>query len=139
MERTTKPAGDPRRVTAALIQRGGKVLLARRRPGRHMGRRWEFPGGKIDPGESPEQALSRELAEEFGVEARVGALLASGTFRQGALHLELLLFRIEEVAGAFRLLEHEEIRWVAPQEVEGFDLVDSDRFLYRRLRERGLV
>ena len=120
-----------RQVTAALIEKSGKILLARRKAGKHMGEKWEFPGGKIDPGESPQQALSRELAEEFSIEVQIGEYLGSTEFRQGEIELEIRLYRAKHLAGTFTLHEHEEIRWVAPKEVESYDLVDSDRKLFR--------
>ena len=60
------------KVTAGILEENGCVLIARRRPGTHMGGKWEFPGGKIEAGESPEQSLARELQEELGVRARIG-------------------------------------------------------------------
>jgi 8-oxo-dGTP diphosphatase len=118
-------------VTAALIEKHGKILLARRKAGKHMGEKWEFPGGKIDPGESPQEALRRELAEEFSIEAVIGEHLGSTEFRQGEIELEIQLYRAKHLAGNFTLHDHEEIRWVVPQEVESYDLVDSDRKLFR--------
>jgi len=56
-------------VTAALLLRDGRILLALRKAGKHMGRKWEFPGGKVHPGETPEQCLERELAEELDIRA----------------------------------------------------------------------
>ena len=118
-------------VTAALIEKHGKILLARRKAGKHMGEKWEVPGGKIDPGESPQEALSRELAEEFSIEAQIGEFLGSTQFRQGEIELEIQLYRAKHLSGKFTLHDHEEIHWVAPQEVESYDLVDSDRKLFR--------
>jgi mutator protein MutT len=118
-------------VTAALIEKHGRILLARRKAGKHMGEKWEFPGGKIDPGESPQKALSRELAEEFSIEAQIGEYLGSTEFRQDEIELEIQLYRAKHLAGTFTLHEHEEIRWVVPEEVESYDLADSDRKLFR--------
>lgn len=120
-------------VTAALMEKDGRVLLARRKPGRHMGSLWEFPGGKVDRGESPEACLARELAEELGVVVRVGPFLASTRFRVEGKDFELLLYRVEHLSGDFELREHEEIRWVQPGEIEELPLVDSDRKLARAL------
>jgi len=115
------------RVTAAIIEEGGKVLLARRRPGGRMGGKWEFPGGKIEPGETPEQSLARELAEELAIEARVGEFLVSTFFEGDGVSLELLVYRVERAFGEPVLHEHDEVRWVSPQELPGFDLAESDR------------
>jgi 8-oxo-dGTP diphosphatase len=123
-------------ATAALIEKNGKVLLALRKAGTHMGPKWEFPGGKVDPGEDPRQTLRRELEEEFGVRTEVGEFLGSARYREDRLDLEILLFRTTHVEGTFLLREHQAIRWVEPERVEEFDLVDSDRKLFRTLRNR---
>jgi 8-oxo-dGTP diphosphatase len=123
-------------VTAALLERDGKILLARRKAGKHMGNRWEFPGGKLLPGETPEQALSRELQEELGIETRIGEYLGSARFAQGRVELEILLYRAEHLSGAFTLREHEALAWVEPADLELYDLADSDRELVRRVVRR---
>lgn len=119
-------------VTAALIEKNGKILLALRKAGKHMGRKWELPGGKVDPGEDPKEALRRELGEEFGIQAEIVEYLGSTRFQEHRLDLQILLYRAGHVAGAFVLREHEAIRWVDPGQVEDYDLVDSDRKLIRK-------
>ena len=121
-------------VTAALMENDGKILLALRRAGKHMGPKWELPGGKVDPGEDPKQTLRRELKEELGIETEIGQYLGSTRFRAGRLHLKILLYRVSHTAGLFELREHEAIRWVEPRQIEGYDLVDSDRKLIRKFR-----
>ena len=121
-------------VTAALIEKNGRILLALRKAGKHMGRKWEFPGGKVDPGEEPKDALRRELEEEFSIQAEIGEFLGSIRFREKQLDLQLLLYRATHLTGDFILREHEAILWVQPDQVEAYDLVDSDRKLFRRFR-----
>jgi mutator protein MutT len=121
-------------VTAALIQKNGKILLALRKAGKHMGPKWELPGGKVDPGEEPEQSLRRELKEELGIEAQIGQYLGSTRFRGHRLRLQVHLYRVSHIDGTFVLREHEAIRWVEPQRIEDYDLVDSDRKLIRKFR-----
>ena len=125
-------------VTAALIEKEGLILLARRKQGKHMGAKWEFPGGKVDPGETPEQCLRRELLEEFSIQTRVGEFLGSEDYHEGDLHLDIRLYRAEHLAGEFALHDHEEIRWVRPERLLEFDLVESDRRLARRLLQPGM-
>ncbi len=120
------------RVTAALLVRAGKVLIALRKAGKHMGRKWEFPGGKIHPGESPEECLGRELAEELDIEARIGGWWAAPATANGVVDLEILLYRAEYLAGTFTLHDHEALAWVEPGELESYDLADSDRELARQ-------
>ena len=121
-------------ATAALIQKDGKILLALRRAGKHMGPKWELPGGKVKPGEDPKQTLRRELKEELGIEAKIGEHLGSTRFRGRGLSLRIHLYRVGHIDGSFVLREHEAIRWVEPRQIEDFDLVDSDRKLIRKLR-----
>jgi 8-oxo-dGTP diphosphatase len=115
------------KVTAAVIEENGKVLIGRRKPGRHMGGKWEFPGGKIEPGETPEQSLARELQEELAIRVRVGELLYKTFYQGGGVSLELLVYRVERLDGEPALIEHQELRWVRPEELMSFDLADSDR------------
>jgi 8-oxo-dGTP diphosphatase len=121
------------RVTAGIIEGNGKVLIGRRKPGKHMGGKWEFPGGKIEPGETPEQSLARELSEELGVQAQVGQFLGRAFFDGEGVSLELLVYRVEGVEGVPALREHEELRWVRPEELRSYDLADSDRAVVEKL------
>ncbi len=124
------------RVTAAVLRHNGRILIAKRRQGKHMGPKWEFPGGKIDPGESPEECLKRELAEEFSIEARIAGFICSVTHESKDIQLEIFAYHVEHVSGDFKLHEHDEIRWVLPGELESYDLVDSDRSLIRKIFNR---
>ena len=121
------------KVTAGILEENGRVLIARRGPGRHMAGKWEFPGGKIEPGETPEQSLARELQEELDVRARVGTFLCRTFFEGDGVSLELLVFRVEGFDGLPVLREHQEIRWVLPCELFSYDLADSDRRVVQAL------
>ena len=116
-------------VTAALLLRDGRILLALRKAGKHMGRKWEFPGGKVHPGETPEQCLERELAEELDIRARIGPQAGRARYTKEDLDLEILLYRAEYLSGTFTLHDHEAIAWVPPAELASYDLADSDREL----------
>lgn len=111
------------RVAAAVIVRAdGALLLARRAQGKAHSGLWEFPGGKLEPGESPEACLARELYEEFGVEAEVGAYLATG--RAGPI--ELLGYWARIVAGEPRLTDHDALAWVAPADLGRYPMPPAD-------------
>ncbi len=120
-------------VTTAVIEKDGRILLAKRKKGKYLDNQWELPGGKIDPGETPEQCLKRELKEEFTIEAEVGPLIGTAHFENRVVDLELLVYKVAYVSGNFKLLEHEAIEWVLPEEIESYDLVDSDRVVVREL------
>jgi 8-oxo-dGTP diphosphatase len=115
------------RVTAAIIEEGGKVFIARRREGKNLAGKWEFPGGKIEPGETPEESLARELAEELDLRVSVGELLCRVFFESGQISLELLTYRVKRLSGEPVLREHDDARWVEPTELGSYDLADSDR------------
>lgn len=121
------------KVTAGIIEENGRVLIARRKPGKHMGGKWEFPGGKIEPGETPEQSLARELGEELCVRASIGEFLCTTFFEADGVSLELLVYRVERVEGELTLKEHDEVRWVKPEQLSSFDLADSDRMVVEAL------
>ncbi len=121
------------KVTAAVIQENGRVLIGRRKPGRHMGGKWEFPGGKIEPGETPQESLARELLEELAIKVRIGEFLCNAFYEGDGVSLELLVYSVERVEGEPALIEHQELRWVRPDELSVFDLADSDRKVVERL------
>ena len=121
------------KVTAGILWRDGHVLLALRRPGKHMGGKWEFPGGKIEPGETPEESLARELEEELDVQAQVGEFLCCVHYEGDGVSLELMVYRVDHFEGAPALKEHQEIRWVSPRELRSYELADSDRTVVERL------
>ena len=116
-------------VAAALVDADGRVLVQQRPPGKPMAGLWEFPGGKIDPGETPEAALARELDEELGIGV-THACLAPATFASEALgdrHLLLLLFVCRKWAGIPRPVEGGALRWVRVVEMHGLTMPPADR------------
>ncbi len=124
-------------VTAAIWCEGGRVLLARRGgKGPHAGR-WEFPGGKLRPGETPREGLARELREELGVEAQVGAFFGESRDAANRPPIRLLAYRIEGAAGRPRCLEHAELRWVPIGELAEELLCPADRRLAALLRQEA--
>jgi len=125
-----------RQVVAAVIEKDGKVLVARRKPGLVAGGLWEFPGGKLEDGETAEKCLERELEEELGVNARVGDLLCSVPFSGALAAFELLVFRAELLSDSFRLTDHDEIRWQAPGDMDETLFSKPDRPVVRMLAGR---
>lgn len=114
---------DVVQVAAAVITReDGAVLIGRRRAGKAHAGLWEFPGGKLEAGETPEACLVRELREEFGVEIAVGPYLAAG--RDGPI--ELRGYRARLVAGEPRLSDHDAIAWVVPGELPRYPMPPAD-------------
>ncbi|MFD5436637.1 NUDIX domain-containing protein [Kitasatospora sp. NPDC127067] len=116
----------PRIVVGGALVRGGRVLAARRSAPEAVAGRWEFPGGKTEPGETEAQALERELLEELGVRARaLTRLPGAWAVRPG---LELRFWAAELLAGEPRALEdHDALRWLGPDELDAVDWIDHDR------------
>lgn len=115
-------------VAAALIDADGRVLLQQRPPGKQMADLWEFPGGKIEPGETPEAALVRELAEELGIGVDPAACRPL-TFASAGLdqrHLLLLLYTIRSWTGTPQALEASGLAWVAPAAMHALPMPPAD-------------
>ena len=130
MPRKSKPTAPRRlKVLAAVIENGGRILIARRKSTDRFGGQWEFPGGKLEPGETPEQCLERELREEFGIASRIGRRLGSAKADSPEFAIRLDAYEAFHLGGEFELREHNEIRWVAPSEIAGYDLTEPDRRL----------
>ncbi len=119
---------------ACIIYRDKKLLVAHRNPTGDMGGRWEFPGGKVDSGESFEEAVVREMREEFSVGATVLQKICSSTFEHRGKKCLLTAFLVElEHDGQevpYVLTEHTEYKWVFPEEIRGMVFVDSDLGIY---------
>ena len=115
------------RVVAAVLEEGGQFLAARRGPDQRHPGQWELPGGKVEPGESDAQALSRELREELGVEVVVGAHLGTSVHDYPDLPIELVAYHCILYSGRPEALEHAELRWVAPDQLSTLDWAPADR------------
>ena len=125
-------------VVAAIIERQGRVLICRRNARQQHPLQWEFPGGKVEPGESPVQALARELEEELGIRGATGAEITRYAFTYpGKPPVELIFFRVLEYGGEPRNLIFEEMRWEPPAALPGFDFVEGDRDFIRAFSQTG--
>lgn len=116
-------------VAVALVDGDGRVLLQQRPPGKAMAALWEFPGGKVEPGEVPETALIRELHEELGIDV-AAACLAPATFASAPLgerHLLLLLYTCRKWRGQPQPLHASALRWVRPVEMHALAMPPADR------------
>jgi len=127
----------PRLVVAAVIGDGqGRYLLARRLPSAHLGGLWEFPGGGIEDGESPIEALVRELREELGVEVEVGRPLTFAWHRDEVKAILLLFYEAKLKAGEPQGREGQAIGWFTPQEMGHLPVPPADQELIKLLREK---
>ena len=114
-------------VVAGVVLRRDRLMICRRRPGASNGLKWEFPGGKIEPGESPEEALARELMEELDVGVRVGRIADAVFFRYPERDVLALFYRCEITAGEPSAVDCDAIAWVKPGDLGQYDFAGADR------------
>ncbi len=129
-----------RYVVAALILRGDEVLICQRRPDQAMALKWEFPGGKMEPGEGPEEALVRELDEELGIKATIGTLVAHvrHPYRNGS-SVDLQFFAVHQFEGEMTNRIFNDLRWCNLRDLPGYDFLAADRGLVRDLAAGKLL
>jgi 8-oxo-dGTP diphosphatase len=121
-------------VVAGLIERDGRLLICRRRPGDPHPLKWEFPGGKVEPEETPAQALWRELREELDIDAEIGPEVTRYEFvYPGGKTILLIFYRVNRYAGEPRNLVFEEMRWEPPPALPQFDFLEGDVEFVKRL------
>ena len=129
-----------RQVVAALIVRGDEVLICQRRPDQPLASKWEFPGGKMEPGETAEEALRRELTEELGIEAVIGSRVAHvrHNYRSGGA-VDLQFFLVREYKGEIANLIFQDVRWSPLRALPEYDFVTADLNLVRDLAAGKLL
>lgn len=123
-------------VVGAVIIQDGRIFAAKRGKGKSMAGFWEFPGGRIEPGESPQAALARELKEELRIEAEVGEFVVTTRHDTGDVVVELSTYICELVSGTPILTEHEEVRWVAANKLSDLTWAPADIPTVELLTER---
>ncbi|MDR1863565.1 MAG: (deoxy)nucleoside triphosphate pyrophosphohydrolase [Treponema sp.] len=126
--------GSPKRSVAGIAWKGNKIFIARRLPSGDLGDKWEFPGGKVEEGESDKEALVREYNEEFGVAVTPGPLLASASFEHNGKTYSLNAYELRLESLNFTLREHSQWRWAEMAEIESLDFAGSDKKLFPALQ-----
>ena len=128
------------RVVAAIMSRGDEILICQRTRHQSMPLKWEFPGGKIEFGEQPRDALRRELEEELGIHATIGDEVSriEHTYASGA-SVELRFFSVREYAGVIENRIFKDVRWVGRKELSNYDFLEADAPIVLDLTDGKLV
>jgi mutator protein MutT len=125
------------RVVAGVVFDAGRVMIARRSARLRMGGLWEFPGGKVEPGENDEAALKRELLEELGITVAVHEFIGESSHDDGRGPLVLVAYRCTIESGDLSLRDHDAVRWVEPDRFDDFSFAPADRPLLALVSERA--
>ena len=124
-------------VVAALIWKGNQFMICQRPAHKTRGLLWEFVGGKVEPGETKEQALVRECREELAVTVQVGEVFMEVTHEYPDLTVHLTLFHASIQEGTSQLLEHNDIRWITVEEIDQYPFCPADEVILERLKDEG--
>jgi 8-oxo-dGTP diphosphatase len=129
-----------KRVAAAFILKDGKILICQRTRHQPHPLKWEFPGGKIESGEQPSDALRRELEEELGIDARVGDEVSriQHTYPRGGI-VELRFFVVEEFGGNIENRIFKDVRWVSRKELPAYDFLEADAGLVQDIASGAIL
>ena len=122
-------------VVAALIWKNGKFMICRRPAHKARGLLWEFVGGKVEPGETKEQALVRECCEELAVTVAVQDEFMSLVHEYPDITIHLTVFNAYIAEGVPQLLEHNDIRWIPPKEIKNYDFCPADNKILEKIAE----
>jgi 8-oxo-dGTP diphosphatase len=125
-------------VTAAILIVNGRILIAKRRFGDRLAEKWEFPGGKVEDGETPEQCLRREMQEEFQIEVSIGQFLGESIYHYEHGSIRLLAYRTYWEGGEIISKAHEEYQWASQDQLKDYDFAPADIPFVESLR-RGEI
>jgi 8-oxo-dGTP diphosphatase len=115
-----------REVTAAIIMKDNKVLIAQRAPDQRLAGKWEFPGGKLEQGETPEECLEREIFEELDIGIEVLSKFGESIFKYDKGTIKLIAYNCKWVSGEISLSVHSKIKWVSGDEFDRYDFAPAD-------------
>jgi 8-oxo-dGTP diphosphatase len=121
-------------VTAAIIEKDGLIFAARRGPKGDLAGYWEFPGGKIEMGETPEQCLQRELEEEFSIKCKIEHFICESIFDYGDKTVQLLGYRVHHITGEFKLTDHDNCCWLTVEKLSTLKWAPADIPLVHHLQ-----
>lgn len=128
---------QPKKVIASIMRKDGKYLLAQRAKKDELYGKWEFPGGKMEEGETEHQCLQRELHEEFNIRTEIGDYLCSSFFEHKGHPMEMRAYFVDSFTGDFVLNDHQQIKWVERDDLLNYDMPAPDKPIIQRLLEQN--
>ena len=126
------------KVVAAVIKQKDKILIARRKTGKHLELKWEYPGGKIENDEKEVVALKRELKEEFSIDASIGKYLTDSFYEYDDININLKAYLVESFSGNFQLIDHDKIEWIKIEDIKKYDFAPADIPINNYLIKNGI-
>ena len=122
------------KVTAAILVKDNKIIIAKRGPNDRLANKWEFPGGKVEINETPEQCLKREIKEEFDIDVSVGKYLGSSIYHYDHISIELMAYRTYWENGKIDLKDHDDFKWISLEQLAEFDFAPADLVFVEKLQ-----
>ena len=126
------------KVVAAVIKQKDKILIARRKKGKHLELKWEYPGGKLEIYEDEIAALKRELKEEFSIDTEISKYLTESFYEYENININLRAYLVENFSGNFNLKDHDKIDWIKIEDIEKYDFAPADIPINNYLIKHGL-
>ena len=126
-------------VIAGILELDGKILIGQRKADDYLAHKWEFPGGKLEADETPEQCIVRELHEELGIQTRCETLVGTSIWVYQGVAFELRAYRVHYLSGRFLLHDHAAIQWVTVEELEAYDFAEADLPIVQKLKQKTSV
>ncbi|GAB1786457.1 (deoxy)nucleoside triphosphate pyrophosphohydrolase [Priestia megaterium] len=127
-----------KKVTAAIIKDKNRLLIAKRHSKDPLGGKWEFPGGKIEPGETPQDCLVREIKEELGVEVKIGPFYDDNVYNSQDHCIHLLFYWAEIIKGEVIPVVHDDLKWITINELASFDFAPADIPIVKKLMKEDI-
>ena len=126
------------KVIAAIIKYEDKILIARRKKGKHLELKWEYPGGKVEKDEEEDAAIKRELREEFSIEATISDYLTESFYEYNSININLKAYLVKSFSGDFKLTVHDKIEWIKIEEIKNYDFAPADIPINDYLIQNGI-
>ncbi|MGG1218228.1 8-oxo-dGTP diphosphatase MutT [Priestia endophytica] len=127
-----------KKVVAAIIKDKDRILIAQRNSKDHLAGKWEFPGGKIEPGETPEECLAREIREELRIDVEIGSFYDDNVFGSKDQAIHLLFYWAEVMNGEVTSVVHDDVKWITIKELARFDFAPADIPIVKRLERENI-